>query len=540
MTMSEPRGYLCMVLHAHLPYVRHPEYEYCLEENWLYEAMTESYIPLIDLFSRLIDDGSEFRVTLSLSPTLAEMLGDELLMKRYVIYLERLIELATMECRRNRRGPLEPIIKMYRSRFKRIRCLFEQTCRGDLISALKELQETGHLEIIPSAATHAYLPHLCLYPEAVRAQIGVAMQQYKYNFHRSPQGIWFPECGFASEFDEYVREQGISFFFLDSHGVIRGVPSPEFGAYLPVLCRSGISVFGRDASASRQVWSSISGYPGDADYRDFYRDIGFDSGDDHVRSFLMPYAARTFTGLKYYRITGATDSKKPYIAERAIRKVKQHAHHYMVSREAQVHSLFERYGIRPVITAAFDAELFGHWWFEGVDWLDMLFRNIDRKGRNFCTITPSEYLGLQGQNSALQLSHPSASSWGANGYHEVWLNDRNDHIYRHMLKAAGRMIGLADRFPDAGGVLLRALNQAAREILLSQHSDWTFMMRNDSFREYAEKRFAVHISRFTNLHGSIMSGHIDEGMLTDMEHKDAIFGEIDYRIFRSLSPLEGN
>lgn len=535
-----PEGYLCMALHAHLPYVRHPEHPYFLEENWLYEAMTECYIPLLDMFSRLVNDRVDFRITVSLSPSLAEMLRDELLMQRYSDYVERLMELAERESRRNKGDcSFGPVVSMYQTRFRRIHYLFGDVYGRDLVSGFRQLQQNGHLEIIPSAATHAYLPHLSHHPGAVKAQIRIGLQQYRDNFGRAPDGIWFPECGFAPGFDDYIKEEGLSFFFLESHGIIRGVPSPRFGTSLPVLCRSGIAAFGRDAEASRQVWSSFGGYPGDHDYRDFYRDAGFDVDGDHVKAFLKPYGTKTFTGLKYYRITGNTDRKEPYNVQRAMMKAEEHAGHFIRCSEGRVRNLFGKMKKRPVITPTYDAELFGHWWFEGIHWLEALFRKMNRRGRTIRMISPSGYLNMEEGDRHMQISHPSASSWGEKGYHEVWLNDRNDYIYRHLLKAAERMTALADRFAHAEGILRRALNQAAREILLSQHSDWTFMIKNDSDAGYARNRFQTHIGRFAWLYDSILSGNLQESRLAEIEDRDRIFPNIDYRVYRSMHEKAG-
>lgn len=525
-------GYLCMVLHAHLPYVRHPDYPYFLEENWLYEAMTECYIPLLDMFSRLVNDRIHFRITLSLSPSLAEMLKDDLLMKRYADYLVRLMELAEKERRRIKGDrSFEPVIAMYQRRFKRIHFLFTHVYRRNLIQVLRQLQETGYLAIIPSAATHAYLPNLSGLPVVVKAQIRIGLQNYRDNFGEDPNGIWLPECGFAPRFDDYIRQEGLSFFFLESHGIIRGKPIPRFGTWLPVVCNSGVSAFGRDTEASRQVWSSVGGYPGDEDYRDFYRDIGFDSTEDYVRAFLEPYGVKTFTGLKYYRITGKTDRKEPYVIEIARRKMNEHAGHFVRCREVQAKNLAGTMGVRPVMTATYDAELFGHWWFEGIDWLEALCRKMNLRGRRVRMITPSEYLNRGDGGCPVQISHPSASSWGEKGYHDVWLNERNDYLYRHLLKASERMTELARRFVHAEGLLRRALNQAARETLLSQQSDWTFMIKNDSAADYARRRFQTHISRFTSLYDSILSGNVQESALIKMEEMDRIFPTIDYRVF---------
>lgn len=533
MGIRSHKGYLCLVLHAHLPYIRHPEYDYFLEENWLYEAITETYIPLLDMFSRLVNDSIDFRITFSLSPTLVEMLNDNLLMDRYKRHIENLIDLSEKEVYRTK-GDIhfEPVARMYHERFQRIRYLFEDVYQRDLVSAFRALQDTGNVELIASAATHAFLPNLSIYPQAVKAQIKIGIWHYKKNFGIHPKGIWLPECGFAAGFDNYIKEEGIKYFFLDTHGVIYGKPVPRCNVYAPIICPSGIAAFGRDVETSKQVWSSVHGYPGDYDYRDFYRDIGFDLNLDYLKSFLHPYGAKTYTGLKYYRITGKTDKKEPYVLQPALEKASEHANDFIMNRELQVNFLSETLKIRPVIAATYDAELFGHWWYEGPEWLEYLLREIYLKHRNFRTITSSEYLSLQAcKPASLQECEPSMSSWGKKGYNEVWLNSSNDYVYRHLFKAAERMIYLSDRFPRADGILKRALNQAAREVLLSQQSDWTFIMKNETATQYAKKRFEEHISRFNFIYQSIISENIPEKWLTEIEEKDRIFPDIDYSVY---------
>jgi 1,4-alpha-glucan branching enzyme len=533
---SQPKGYLCLVLHAHLPYIRHPEHEYFLEENWLYEAMTETYIPLLDIISRLIDDSIDFRMTFSFSPTLVEMLNDNLLMERYVRHIERLIELAEKEVYRTR-GDIHfgPLAGMYLERFLKVRHLFEDVYAKDIVSGFRALQEAGMIEIITTAATHAFLPNLSLHPQAVKAQIKIGSEQYRKYFFRPAEGIWLPECGFMPGFDRYVMDEKIRYFFLETHGILHAGPAPRYGVYAPILCPSGVAAFGRDTETSKQVWSSVGGYPGDFDYRDFYRDIGYDLDPDHVKPFIGPYGTRTYTGLKYYRVTGRTEDKRPYIRRRALEKAVEHADNFIYNRERQIQGLSETLKIRPVVTAIYDAELFGHWWFEGPEWLDFLLRGMTAGHRNFKTITPSEYLSPQYcRTENLQVCEPSMSSWGNKGYSEVWLNDSNDYLYRHLLKATERMIYLAEKYKNAKGILQRALNQAAREILLAQQSDWTFIMQNGSAVEYAKKRIEEHIGRFSFLYKAILSGDVHDRLLEEMEGKYAIFQDIDYRVYSGL------
>ncbi|MCX5717624.1 MAG: DUF1957 domain-containing protein [Nitrospirae bacterium] len=542
------KGYLILVLHAHLPYIRHPEHGYFLEENWLYEAITESYIPLIDVFDRLLNDNIDFRITLSLSPALVEMFNDSLLRERYLKYINNLIELSEKELLRNRGDiSFEPLARMYNERFKRIRFLYEESFKKDLTAAFRRLAETGKVEIITTAATHSYLPVLSIYPQAVRAQIRTAKENHIKNFGKAPAGIWLPECGYYNNADSLLAEAGIKFFFMDTHGILNGRPTPRYGVYKPVSCPSGVIAFGRDIESSKQVWSSIEGYPGDFAYRDFYRDAGFDLPIDYVKPHIHPDGIRTYTGIKYYCITGKTEDKMPYVREQALAKAEEHAEDFMSSKKCQIEFLYDTSGFRPAITAPYDTELFGHWWFEGPDWLNFLLRKISGDQKVFRTITPSEYLNennppspafnkggmgeFSEQNSGLQCVNPSLSSWGYKGYNEVWLNSSNSWIYRHMHRAVEKMTELANIFPRADGLLKRALNQAAREVLLSQHSDWAFIIKTGAAAEYASKRFSDHIDRFNGLYAAIRKGDINEAWLLELENKDKLFPEIDYRVY---------
>src|SRR6266568_4597237 len=302
------KGYLAVVLHAHLPYVRHPEYEYALEENWLYEAMTETYIPLLLILEKLVDDGLDFRLTFSLTPTLVSMLLDPFLQSRYLRRLDGLIDLAAKEMARTKLQPeFYPLALMYHGRFSEVRHAFVNRYQRNLVQAFKRLQELGKVEIIASAATHGYLPLLSVNPSAVRTHVRVGVEHYRQIFGRSPRGFWLPECGFYPGVDCILRENGIDYTILETHGVTRADQRPRYGVYAPISCPSGVAAFGRDPDSARQVWSSIAGYPGDFDYREFYRDIGHDLDLDYIGPYLHQGGIRIDTGIKYYRITGKGD-----------------------------------------------------------------------------------------------------------------------------------------------------------------------------------------------------------------------------------------
>lgn len=525
---SKTEGYLLLLLHAHLPYIRYPEHEQHLEELWLHEAIIESYIPLLTVFDDLLNDKTDFRITLSLTPSLLEMLSDKLLMTRFQQYLDSRIELSERELSRTRSEPgLARLAEMYHKGFLKTKRLFEDTYQKDLISAFCSIYQSGKVELITSAATHAYLPLHMSEQDSIRTQLALGVSTFRQHFAAKPSGIWLPECGYAPGLDERVTEAGINYFFLESHGLLNAAPRPGKSIYRPVITPSGAIAFGRDTESAKQVWSSRDGYPGDVDYRDFYRDIGFDLDHEYLKPYL-PGGTRTFTGMKYFRITGKTDSKKLYDREQALRKAALHADHFMQEREKQVLFLRERLKIRPVITAAYDAELFGHWWYEGPEWLRFVLRNLSLKKRPFRFITPSEFCAA---NRVMESVTPSASSWGESGYSAVWLDPSNSWVYRHLKKASGKMTELSRQHQKAEGLMERALNQALRELLIAQASDWPFMMKMGSAAQFAETKFREHISNFFMLCEDIDRGMLRDTAVASLEKKTSIFSNIDFRTY---------
>ena len=521
-----------MVLHAHLPFVRHPEHQTFLEEDWFFEAVTETYIPLLDMFTRLEDEEIRFRITMSLTPTLISMMKDPLLQERYVRHLNKMIELSEREIKRTRNDQhLQTLARMYQNIFTRCRRSFSEVWNRDLVSAFRHFQDQGSLEIVTCAATHGFLP-LMKNRAAARAQIEIAAEQYREVLGRDPRGIWLPECGYAPGIEELLEDAGIKYFFTDTHGILYGEPKPGYGVFAPVLCPNGVAAFGRDTESSKQVWSAREGYPGDYEYRDFYRDVGFDLDYDYIRPYLHGDGHRINLGIKYHRITGRSDQKELYRPEKARDRAAEHAGNFMFNREKQIEYLNTIMDISPIIVSPYDAELFGHWWHEGPMWLEFLMRKIYYDQQTIIPITPSEYLS---DAHRLQVIRPSMSSWGYKGYNEVWLNGSNDWIYPHLHMMEDRMIELAGRFPEAEGVLLRALNQAARELLLAQSSDWAFIMKTGTQVEYAHTRIKTHINRFDRLYRDILQGSVKEIWLEELERRDNIFPHLNYRVY---SPAE--
>src|SRR5215208_3820881 len=331
MSAPDVQGYLSIHLHAHLPFVRHPEYEDFLEEDWLYEAINETYLPLLKVFDRAADEEIPFRFSITMSPP--------------------------------------------------------------LVAVFKRLEDAGRLELVTCGATHGFLPLMQMHPEAVRAQIAVAVAHHRRHFGRDPVGIWLPECGYYPGLDPYLAEHNIRFFFVDTHGITDATPRPRYGVYAPIYTPTGPAAFGRDPESSQQVWSAEHGYPGDPDYREFYRDVGWDLDFDYVKDYVQPTGARKNVGIKYYRITGKTAHKQPYDPVRARERTAVHAANFMFNRERQIEHLSSRMGgTRPIVVSPYDAELYGHWWHEGPTFIDYLIRKVAFDQKIFRLATPGEYL----------------------------------------------------------------------------------------------------------------------------------------------------
>ncbi len=269
-----PRGYLALLLHAHLPYVRHPEHAVFLEENWLFEAITETYIPLLQAFERLHGSGIPFRLTLSLSPTLISMLQDELLQQRYLAHLQKQIRTGPAGEPAQTCGPAHPGPGgALSAAVPGDRSALPGDLSGRSDQGLQTLQQNGRLELITTAATHGFLPLLRVEPAAVQAQLAVAAATFEATFGQPAPGIWLPECGYYPGLEEALAEQGFRYFMVDSHGLMNASERPWHGVAAPLACPNGVAAFARDPESSRQVWSAQEGYPGDSWYREFHRDL---------------------------------------------------------------------------------------------------------------------------------------------------------------------------------------------------------------------------------------------------------------------------
>ncbi len=524
------KGYLSLVLHAHLPYIHHPKDPNFLEERWLHEAITECYIPLLKVFQRLKNEGVNYNITISLSPPLIAMLLNPVLQKRYLVHLEKLIELSEKEVERTKDSPdFHEVAKMYQNLLHEAYYIYHVQYHNNLIQAFKELHHSGNIELITCAATHGFLPLLYVNKESVEAQIKTAIEYFKEVCGFQPRGFWLPECAFTPGIDDILKKYEIEYFFVESHGILYASPRPKYATLAPIRSTSGIAVFGRDKESSKQVWSSQEGYPGDFDYREYYRDIGYDLDFDYIKPYIHNEGIRINTGFKYHRITGKTDYKEVYKPEWAKNKAAVHAGNFMFNRQKQIEYYSQFMDEPPIIVCPYDAELFGHWWFEGPLWLEFLLKKIHYDQNIIETITPGQFLD---KHPIIQPSTPCISSWGHEGYYDVWLENSNDWIYRLLHKSAKRIINASKTAYNSNDKWHhKLLNQAARELLLAQSSDWAFIMKTGTMVDYAVKRTNTHINRFNIILDSLKKGELDSEWFKEVEKEDDIFPSIDHKIF---------
>ncbi|MDR1857923.1 MAG: DUF1957 domain-containing protein [Treponema sp.] len=496
------------------------------EESWFFEALSETYLPLLEVFERLEGDHVPFRAGLSISPIFAQMLSDETLLKKYAAYLGNQIEFGQREMDRVRdQGEAYLLAKRYFDQAVERQAAFTIRYEGNIIKAFDFFRRRMKVEFLATSATHAFLPFLCAYPEAVQAQLEVAIASYRHLLGFIPQGFWLPEHGWAKELEPFLRSYDFDYTITDSHGFVFGNPPPSRGSFFPVKTPRGLIVFARDFNAS----SDIAMMQKEGPYRDNFRDIGYELPVDALGRFLSLNGARLGTGFKYWK-AGGEDRNALYDPGAAQAAAEEHARAFLENCCTRLSGAAQYMQEIPLSLCAFNADSFGLHWHEGPRFLEALFR-LGAGYRELQFITPSEHL-CHHAISSYETSVPEFSSWGENGYAETWLDSSNDWIYRHLNRSIERMVELAERFSENNSLKERALNQAAREMLLAQGSDWPACLYRQKCTDYARFQIENSLHNFTAIYEALGSGHISAEWLTSLERQHNIFPHINYRVFR--------
>ncbi len=520
-------GSYAFVLHSHIPYVlAHGRWPHGMD--WLAEVTAETYIPLLDVLHRLVSEGISPKITLGLTPVLTEQLADESFKNEFVDYLEQKVQAAIHnqdQFKFEGNMHMLGLAHYWQDYFTHLLTAFKETYNCDLVGAFRRLQDDGHIEIITSAATHGYLP-LLLTDESVQAQIKQGIQTYRKHYGRQPSGFWLPECAYRPRYpwnppipefrtsqptlrkglEEFLSENEIEYFFVDAHllkgGQAIGVYAERFKGlqelwsqfskeyvpeiaertpYAPYLVNSSgqpkapVAFFSRDQKTGIQVWSGEQGYPGDEAYLEFHK--------------------KHYPGnLRYWRVSwpkhdlGSKQLYEPYLANA---RLSSHAEHFVNLTRDVLAEHKAQHGTPGIITAMYDTELYGHWWFEGPEWLYHVIKRLHEHPEIELS-TCRDYLHAHPPRTVVSLPE---GSWGEGGYHWIWLNEWTSWTWEKIYEAEQEMIELAGLYADVPRVET-ILKQAARELLLLESSDWQFSISTFSSRDYAEERLNYHFKKF--------------------------------------------
>ncbi|MBM3149239.1 MAG: DUF1957 domain-containing protein [Chloroflexi bacterium] len=550
-------GAFTFVLHSHLPYCRSAG-RWPHGEEWLHEAASETYIPLLNALYDLRQIGCASKLTLGLTPVLVEQLADPLVIRHLTEFIEDKIVRAEVDAKRFEKageGHLLYLARFYLDRYRWLLTSFNERFLRNIVVAFKQLQDEGHIEVVTSAATHAYLP-LLERDSSIYGQLQIGKASYKHHFGMEPTSVWLPECGYrpayyASGHGSYIKlglesflaQLGMNCFFAETHTVEGGEPvgkareevigpygniprryvvplgehtQPTQGTtYLPYWVQTPqVAVIGRNNRTSMQVWSADWGYPGDYNYREFHKKDGS-------------------SGLQYWKVTGANLDlayKEYYDPYWAAQRVAEHSAHYARLVENLLTEFYQETGKFGIIAAAYDTELFGHWWFEGVDWIRQVLQHLSQSELVELT-TVREFIEAHPPQDVLALPE---GSWGMGGGHFTWNNADTDWMWPIVHEAELKMERLVAKYPEASGATMELLDQSARELVLLQSSDWPFLITTGQASAYARNRFVEHVDRFQQLADIVESGEVDgaaRALCHQLWERDKIFPEIDYRAF---------
>ena len=464
--MTQKVGQFVFMLHSHLPYYRMAGM-WPFGEECLYECMEETYVPLLNMISELYDEGIKAKLTVGITPILAEQLNDEHLKQGFIEYLDSRIKAVSEDLERYpdpevaHSQHLKYLAKYYFDWYNRIKDLFINKFNKDLIAGFKKYQDLGCIEITTSGATHGFSPLLAT-DTSLNAQFKVGSDTTKRLFGKKAKGCWLPECAYRQGY-EYTGKDGkkkwrpaievtlqnndIEYFFTESHvieggnsignrrnigvyGNIEYIPLPKreatgydtYSAYW--LPDAQVAVMGRNDRAGFQVWSAADGYPGDGCYREFHR-------------------KDCNSGMHYWRITSSTTDlgdKMLYDPVLAMNQVNSNSDHYT----NLIYHLLNDYknshnGKQGLVMVSFDTELYGHWWFEGIEFIKQVIRKLNNYVPEVEMMTAGEYLHAHPPTEAIQIPE---SSWGQGGHFWVWQNHLTEWMWPIIHAAEKRMIDI--------------------------------------------------------------------------------------------------
>ncbi|MBN8690134.1 MAG: DUF1957 domain-containing protein [Armatimonadetes bacterium] len=549
--MAVGRFLLC--LHSHMPYVlSHGKSPH--GTDWLNESAAECYLPILDALDRLNGQGIKPRWTINMTPILAEQLDDPSFKAGFEEYCQEKIDAAIADGELFRKeGPegMEGLAAMWQRYYTRALVAFKHQWGRSINEGFRYFQDEGSIELITCGATHGYFP-LANTDHSIQAQVKLAVRSHVERFGKNPRGIWLPECAYRPGYDwvgpvddvepwprksveDFLYENGIEYFFVDSHMIRGGEPLGTYGTQFPQLADlferskkmftppdeyrseyehyalpNGVICFARDPHTTVKVWSGEVGYPGNEWYLEFHKQF---------------YPGR----LRYWRISpnkADLGQKQQYNPWNAYENIQSHAEDFVQLVKSTMQNYKDVAGRTGTLVAMYDTELFGHWWWEGPEFLYEMGRAMAAEPE-LESVSGGDVID---EEPARHMIHLPEGSWGEGGYHFIWLNNDNLWTWQRLYPAQRKMIELANSCQE--GLCKEIAEQAARELLLAEASDWQFLISTWAARDYAEIRIADHMDRFFKLaemaESALAKGTItaeERSYLEDCKQKDAPFSK---------------
>lgn len=522
---------LIIVIVAEQGYIRNQKTDegFSAQNDILFGAITDTYIPLLNLFTKLSAENIPFKLGLVLSPVLCTLLSDEVVQEQYINYLDRRIALGDVELERNKNDPT--ILDQVRSclaRLQKTRVDFTDRYQKNLVAAFKEFAQKEYVELIATAATYAYLPHYADLKEALNAQVDTGIRAQKNFFEESGDGFYLPYLGWANELESVIRSYNMNYTIVDTKALLFSKDCPSTGIFSPVRTNRSLVIFAKDNETPQDITDKDKGFAHNGAYRNQNEDIGFSLEGAELENFLGNSRIRIQTGYKYT----ANDSKI-YDAKKAHEQVKKDALAFYSSKKEKLNkasSLMEE-GQDAILTCTIPAELLGQTWFEGIDWLEEVIRLVFSESKQEEKIS----LSLCRSNLEKQFSLPKITLYpcgeSGTGYGEDLLDSSNSYMYRYVRTATERVIDLTERFPGETGLKARLLDTGAKEVLLAQSGAWPSMLHEQKLPNFAAESFKKYILSFTTVFDSLASNTVSTEWLTNIEREHSIFPWITYRVF---------
>lgn len=533
--MTQPRRNV-LILHSHLPWLRHAESLHCPEEDWWLEVVTESILPLLEMLHRLREEAVPFKLTLAITPPVLAMMKDPLLQERAEAHLDRSLHLAHAEIERGTNPEKRPLAKWYIDHYGRLHTYFCDVWKHDLVAAISDLRQTGHLEIPASAATHALLPLFLKSPDVLQTQIDIGCSYYEECFGERPKLFWLPDCAYSPALEPFLTKAGIDHIILDEHAVTYSEQAPAGGIYYPTETPAGTRLSCRDLESSREILKLKAGLVHDTRYREATVMSDEETPVNALKLHLEANHGNPVAALKIH----CMDSEQLYDPAEGEKAAQEHAEQLLKFRAIQFSKLESEEIASPTVVTVYETELFGHWRFEGIPFLEETLRQFAaQKNMELACLS-----GSNGTGSAIFTSevNPVPSSWGEGDYFENWLSQENAWIYPHLLRRAEQLQRIIEALRESVEGLpdelaehrTRCLQQMTRELLLAQSSDWAAFMRHPTTQAYATHRFETHLENFDQLTKIYSSNdESNSNRLLAIEQQNPIFPNLEWNVFAS-------